>query len=142
MLDTIKFCAENRVSPRSQIFYPLPNTKLEQMAVEMGLFDKNTYGEDYNSKTILKYTRLHKARILYFSRFCYYLIPLYSIFGYSSRSLLLNKVCLYILDKILYNDLIICAVITARSGFINLRSLIRKLRGVEEYRLTKLQVEY
>ncbi len=142
MLDTIKMCAENRVKPRGQIFYPLPDTRLEQMAVKMGLFDKNTYGEDYNSTTILNYSKLHKARVLYFSRFCYYLVPIYSIFGYSLKSLFLNKVCLYVLDKILCNDLFIYVVISMRSGYIKLRSYLRKLRGISEYRLTKLQAKF
>ena len=66
MLDTIKICAENKVRAKSHIFYPLPATRLEQIAIENGLFNRNIYGEDYHSKTILKYSKLHKARILFF----------------------------------------------------------------------------
>lgn len=138
MLDTIKFCAENDITAKSHIFYPLPNTKLEQLSIESGLFDKNIYGEDYHSKTILNYSILHKARILFFHRYCKSLILIYKVIGYSLNSHFLKMFSLYVLDKMFFNDINIYFVMMMRSYFINIRSLIRKVFGINEYQLNQL----
>ncbi len=139
MLDTIKFCAEDDIRVKSHIFYPLPATRLEQIAVENGLLDRNVYGEDYHCKTILNYTRLHKAEILFFHLYCNYLILIYRIFAYSLTNLFSKKIRLYILDNVLCSDIFISVIIMMRQGVINLRSSLRKMYGKKEYRLEYLK---
>ena len=139
MLDTIKICAENKVRAKSHIFYPLPATRLEELSIQMSLYDKNTYGEDYHSRSILKYSKLHKTRILFFHRYSNVLILIYSILGYSLTNIFSRKMCLYALDKILCNDLVICFIVAIRSTFMKIRSFIRKIYWINEYRLTQLK---
>ncbi len=138
MIDTIKICAENNVKAKSHIFYPLPATRLEQLAVEKGLFKRSVYGEDYHSKTILDYSKLYKARVLFFHRYCRHLIRIYRILGYSLSGSFLRNVRLCLLDKTVCSDFVICITMSMRSAFINLCSFIRKNRGVSEYRLARL----
>ena len=139
MLDTIKICAETNIKTKSHIYYPLPATKLEELSIKMGLLNKGVYGEDYHSKTILNYSKLHKARILFFHRYAESLVSIYRVFGYSRIKFFPRKIRLYILDNFLCNDLIIYSIIMLRSKFIDLRSLMRKLHGINDYKLTRLE---
>jgi radical SAM superfamily enzyme YgiQ (UPF0313 family) len=139
MLDTIKICAENGVEAKSHIFYPLPATRLEQVAIENNLHERNSYGEDITSRTILGFSKLHKARVLFFHRYAKCLILIYRIFACSSTKIISKKNRFYILDKTLCSDFIIYFIITLRSVFISLRSFMRKIFGISEYRVTQLK---
>lgn len=138
MLDTIKMCAENELNMKSHIFYPLPSTELERVAIASGLLDKNTYGEDYHSKTILKYSNIHKMTILFFHRYSNALARIYNMTWRLRDKPLAKKMVFFILDNILCGDAMICCVITMRAAFIAARSVIRKILGIEEHRLEKL----
>lgn len=138
MLDTIKMCAKNNVEAKSHIFYPLPNTRLEQLSIEKGLFEKNIYGEDYHSKTILKYSALHKARVLFFHRYFRPLISAYRSFAFNGSGLIPKSVRTYLLDNILCSDFTIYSIMKMRSGFIKVRSFIRKISGIQEFRLDQI----
>lgn len=139
MLDTIKFCAANRVFAKPHIFYPLPSTRLEQLAKDNRLLKTGVYGEDMHSKTILDYPKVHKMRILFFNRYCNALISVYQTLSYSLINPSLRRGVFRIFDNIFCSDLVICSVITLRSFAIILRSLIRRLLGVKEYNLRRLK---
>ncbi len=139
MLDTVKMCAENDVSPKSHIFYPLPNTRLEELAIEHKLFDRSSYAEDYHSKTILNFSKIHKARVLFFHRYSKPLVYLYRKFSYVHAGALPKKIGQKILDYSVCSDFCIYSVISLRSLFIKLRSLFRKAAGISEFRLKEIK---
>ncbi|MDD5595774.1 MAG: radical SAM protein, partial [Candidatus Omnitrophica bacterium] len=138
MLDTIKMCAENDVSPKSHIFYPLPNTRLEEIAIENKLFDRSSYAEDYHSKTVLNFNKMHKARVLFFHRYSKPLVSLYRKFAYAHAALP-KKIGQKILDFSVCSDFCIYSVISLRSFFIKLRTLFRKAAGISEFRLKEIK---
>lgn len=139
MLDTIKMCAESGVEAKSHIFYPLPNTNLEQLARELGMISEGVYGEDYHSKTILKYSSLQKARILFFHRYSKPLIAIYRDIIFKGRKGGTGKLKVFFLDHLLCGDPAIYLVMKLRHLFLRARSVLRSVRGVQEFALDKIR---
>lgn len=138
MLDTVRMCAENDLSPKSHIFYPLPNTRLEEVAIGLKLFDRSTYAEDYHSKSVLNFSRMHKARVLFFHRYSKPLVALYRRLVYAHTVTWVRKINQGILDRLLCSDFCIYSLINLRSLAIGLRSYLRRLSGIKEFRLTEI----